>query len=116
MTFTANNDIERSRELMIARYRLLIPMGLVALAIYLCANVAQAALPQVVRDAQNKMVKIYGSGGFKGLEAYQSGFLISAEGHILTTYSYVLDADYITATLDDGHKYGSQTTRCGPKT
>ena len=45
------------------------------------------------------MVKIYGAGGPRGLEAYQSGFLISAEGYILTSWSYVLDTDNITVVL-----------------
>ena len=54
---------------------------------------------------QSKMVKIYGAGGIKGLEAYQSGFLISDKGHILTVWSYVLDTDYITAVLNDGRKF-----------
>ena len=49
-----------------------------------------------IDQAQPKMVKIYGAGGFRGLEAYQSGILISPEGHILTVLSHVLDTDYIT--------------------
>ena len=31
---------------------------------------------------QPKMVKIYGAGGIQGLESYQSGFLVSGDGHI----------------------------------
>ena len=54
------------------------------------------------------MVKIYGAGGLRGLEAYQTGFLISAEGHVLTVLSYVLDTDVITVTLDDGRKFEAQ--------
>ncbi|MGC4004353.1 MAG: S1C family serine protease [Pirellulales bacterium] len=72
-------------------------------------------VPNIVRDAQLKQVKIYGAGGFKGLEAYQSGFLISDEGHILTVYSYVLDSDYITATLDDGAKFEAKLIGADPK-
>jgi S1-C subfamily serine protease len=55
-----------------------------------------------------KMVKIYGAGGPQGLEAYQSGFLISPEGYVLTAYSYVLDTDYITVVLADGRKLEAQ--------
>jgi serine protease Do len=54
---------------------------------------------------QPKIVKIYGAGGPSGLEPYQSGFLISENGHILTAWSYVLDADEIDVTLDDGRKF-----------
>jgi len=52
-----------------------------------------------------RTVKIYGAGGLRGLEAYQSGFLISADGYILTTWSYVLDTDYVSVVLDDGRKF-----------
>lgn len=60
---------------------------------------------RVFEATSPKVVKIYGAGGFRGLEAYQSGFLISDEGHILTVWSYVLDTDFITVTLDDGRRY-----------
>ncbi len=65
--------------------------------------------------AQPKMVKIYGAGGPAGLEPYQSGFLISAEGHVLTVWSYVLDTDYITATLNDGRKFEAKLVGADPR-
>lgn len=49
-----------------------------------------------------RMVKIMGSGGFQGLEPYQSGFLISEDGLILTSWSYVLDSGNVKATFSDG--------------
>jgi serine protease Do len=62
------------------------------------------------------MVKIYGSGGLRGLEAYQSGFLISASGHVLTAWSYVLDSEeYITVVLDDGSRYGAKLLNHDPR-
>lgn len=64
---------------------------------------------------QSKMVKIYGAGGLKGLEAYQSGFLISGSGHILTVWSYVLDTDYITIVLDDGRKFEGKIVGADPR-
>jgi len=67
---------------------------------------SQAAdLIETVRSTQSKVVKIHGAGGYRGLEAYQSGFLFSADGYIVTAWSYVLDTDYITVTLDDGRKF-----------
>jgi serine protease Do len=68
-----------------------------------------------VAPHQPKMVKIYGAGGVRGLEPYQSGFLISDEGHILTAWSYVLDTDYITATLDDGRKFEAKLVNADPR-
>jgi len=59
-------------------------------------------LRQVIAQVEPKLVKIYGAGGFRGLEAYQSGIFISPAGHVLTTWSYVLDADPITVVTHDG--------------
>jgi len=76
---------------------------------------ADAGVGDVIQQTQPKIVKIYGAGGFGGLEAYQSGFLISAEGHILTSFSYVLDTDYISVTLDDGRKFDAKLLGADPR-
>lgn len=68
--------------------------------------VARANTPvQVVRDVQAKVAKIYGAGGLRGLESYQSGFLISPQGHVLTAWSYVLDVEPIIVVLKDGSRH-----------
>jgi serine protease Do len=69
----------------------------------------------VVELVQPRIVKIYGAGGLRGLEAYQSGFLISAEGHVLTAWSYVLDTDFVTVTLDDGRRFDGQVLGADPR-
>lgn len=66
-------------------------------------------------QCQGRMVKVYGAGGLRGLEAYQSGFLISATGHVLTVWSYVLDTDYITVVLGDGRKFEAKLLGADPK-
>jgi serine protease Do len=68
------------------------------------------AQPPVVAqrdDVLSRVVKIYGAGGLQGLEAYQSGFLVSPEGHIATAWSYVLDVEPIVV-LDDGRRFESK--------
>ena len=70
---------------------------------------------KVVRQVQPKIVKLYGAGGVRGLEPYQSGFLISAEGHILTVWSYVLDSDSVIATLDDGARHEAKLLGADPR-
>lgn len=72
-------------------------------------------LPKLIESLQPKMVKIYGAGGFQGLESYQSGFLISAEGHILTIWSYVLDTSYITVHLDSGTRLKAELVGADPR-
>ncbi len=64
---------------------------------------------------QDKVVKIYGAGGSRGLEAYQSAFLISEEGHLLTVWSYVLDTDYVTAVLADGRRLQAELVGADPR-
>jgi S1-C subfamily serine protease len=76
---------------------------------------ASPSFASVIRGVQPKIVKIYGAGGFRGLEPYQSGFLISPEGHVLTVWSYVLDTDYITVTLDDGRKFEAKLLGADPR-
>jgi serine protease Do len=61
------------------------------------------------------MVKLFGAGGYEGLEAYQSGFLISSEGHLLTAWSYVLDTDYVTALMADGRKLEAKLVGADPR-
>ncbi len=75
----------------------------------------EGAFAPAIAVAQPKMVKIFGAGGPAGLEPYQSGFLISAEGHVLTVWSYVLDTDYITATLNDGRKFEAKLLGADPR-
>ena len=69
-----------------------------------------------VEQVQPRMAKIFGAGGLRGLESYQSGFLISAEGHVLTAWSYVLDTDYIAVVLNDGRRLQGQLLAHDPRT
>jgi serine protease Do len=76
---------------------------------------AQASLAEIATASQPKIVKIFGAGGLRGLEAYQSGFLISGEGHVLTAWSYVLDSDLITVYLHDGQKLTADVVGMDPR-
>lgn len=70
-------------------------------------NWADSPVVELAREAQKRVVKIYGAGGLAGLEAYQSGFLVSPDGHIATAWSYVLDVEPIVL-LDDGRRYEAE--------
>jgi serine protease Do len=76
---------------------------------------AQSSLAQAVAEIQPKMVKVYGAGGLRGLEAFQSGFFISGDGYILTVWSYILDADVVDVTLSDGRKFEAQFVGMDPR-
>ncbi len=92
-------------------------LALVLLSIVAVPVSADAgSFAEVIATVQPRIVKIYGSGGLQGLEAYQSGFLISAEGHVLTAWSYVLDAEeFINVVLDDGTRYGAKLLNHDPR-
>ncbi len=68
-----------------------------------------------INSVQPRIVKIYGAGGLRGLEAYQSGFLISADGHVLTVWSTVLDTEYLSVTLDDGRRFDAEMIGADPR-
>ncbi|MBX3427704.1 MAG: trypsin-like peptidase domain-containing protein [Pirellulales bacterium] len=76
---------------------------------------AEAVSPyRVIRGTQRKVVKIYGAGGLRELEAYQTGVLVSGEGHVLTALSYVLDTDDVVAVLDDGRRLSAKFVGSDP--
>ncbi len=80
------------------------------------ASDGAASLTAVARSVQPKVVKIYGAGGVRGLEAYQSGMLISDAGHVLTVWSYVLDSVEVTVVLDDGRHFSAKFVASDPLT
>jgi serine protease Do len=78
-------------------------------------GVARAAVADAaVSDALAKVVKLYGAGGFRGLEAYGTGFLASAEGHVVTSWGPLLDTEPVTAVLDDGRRFEAKLVGVDP--
>lgn len=81
----------------------------------LAAQQATQGFRSTTSKVQPAMVKIVGSGGFQGLEPYQSGFFISSSGHILTVWSYVLDNEAVTVTLNDGQRHEAKLVGYDPR-
>jgi serine protease Do len=92
-----------------------LPLSVAAFALVATPALAADSLAGVIQQVEPKIVKIYGAGGFRGLEAYQSGFLISPEGHIVTAWSYVLDTEYVGVTLDDGRRFDAKLLGADPR-
>jgi S1-C subfamily serine protease len=74
---------------------------------------AEPPLGDWARQAQQRVVKIYGAGGLSGLDAYQSGILVSPDGHIATAWSPVLDVEPVVL-LDDGRRFESKIVNFEP--
>jgi len=109
-----------ARDAWLAGAEAMLPTGDPSAAETTPAAPARAAAPvgqvrRVIETTLPKIVKIYGAGGFRGMEAYQSGMLISPEGHILTVFSYVLDTDYITVVLADGRRFDARLLGADPR-
>lgn len=99
---------------------------LLAAVMQLCPGVLQRAIAidgqtitvgsvnSTVVSAELKTVKLYGAGGIAGLDAYQSGFYVSEQGHILTVWSTVLDVDTIIAVTSDGGRFEARVLGIDP--
>ena len=84
--------------------RLVVSLGVVAT---LGVNVAHAdkSMAEAAKEVNTKMVKLFGSGGFRGLAAYGTGILVSKDGYILTINSPMLDTRDLRVHLSDGRRY-----------
>ena len=75
--------------------------------------IAQSSL-DAIQDVAPRVVKIFGAGGRKNLHAYGSGFLVSAEGHIATVWSHILDGDTVVVVLHDGRRFDAKILGVDP--
>lgn len=74
-----------------------------------------ASFDKTSAAVQSKVVKIFGAGGANRLEGYQSGFLISGSGYIVTSWSYVLDDEEVTVVLADGQRFDAKLVGADPR-
>jgi len=89
---------------------------LVLAAAMACGAAADSASPQrTAAAAARNVVKVYGAGGIRGLEAYQSGIVISPDGRILTVMSTVLDGDTVSCVFDDGRRCEATVVGIDPR-
>ncbi len=90
-----------------------------AVACVLCLSVlnnngfAQSSR-ETISHVLPRIVKIFGAGGIRSLHSYSTGFLVSPEGHIVTIWSHVLDADEVTVVLNDGRRFGAKVLGAEP--
>ncbi len=69
----------------------------------------------LIVTSQEKVVKLYGAGGAKGLESYQSGVIIDNSGHILTSWSTVLDVAKVRVVTFDGRRLDATMVGMDPQ-
>ena len=69
----------------------------------------------LIATSQEKVVKLYGAGGARGLESYQSGIIIDNSGHILTSWSTVLDVAKVRVVTFDGRRLDATMVGMDPQ-
>jgi serine protease Do len=77
-------------------------------AIVCCASVSAASANdpyvKVATEANEKLVKLDGAGGYRGAESFGTGVIVSPQGHILTAAAPFLDGRELRLHLPDGRK------------
>jgi serine protease Do len=93
--------------------------GCVALVVLFGGSLASAradnSVADVAEQVNKKMVKLYGSGGLKGLASYGTGFFVSKDGYILTAYSHILDTPDLRVHMYNGDKYHAKVVAFEPE-
>lgn len=89
----------------------MILVGILAVGALLPAPAPLAAadpLVEVAKEANRKMVKLFGAGGFSRLNNYATGIIVSPQGHIITVASQILDTPDLVVHLYDGTRLPAQ--------
>lgn len=72
-------------------------------------------LEELLGRAERSVVKLYGAGGARGLESYQSGVVIGDGSLILTSWSTVLDVDKVRVVTFDGRRLDAEIAGVDPQ-
>lgn len=79
-----------------------------------CVLPLAADLPEVARRVNARLVKVYGSGGFRGIPAYGTGVVISPDGFVLTAAGPMLDTPELRVHLADGRRCNAKLVASEP--
>jgi serine protease Do len=79
------------------------------------AQTSAPSLADVTEQVNRKMVKLFGSGGFQGLNSYGTGILISPDGYLLTVASPLLDTPDLLVHLPDGRRLSAKVIVSEPE-
>src|SRR5438132_8404175 len=70
---------------------------------------------EITEQVNQRMVKIFGMGGIRGINAYGSGVIVSAEGYVLTTSTPMLDTPDLIVHLWDGRRLSAKVVVTEPE-
>lgn len=89
--------------------------GLLVIPATLAAQSPIPSLAAVSEQVNQKLVKLFGSGGFRGLNSYGSGILVSSDGYVLTVASPLLDTADLAVHLSDGRRMHAKVMVAEPE-
>jgi serine protease Do len=69
----------------------------------------------VVEQVNQKMVKLFGPGGFRGIASYGTGIVVSPDGFVLTTSGPMLDTSELLVHLWDGRRLKAKVVITEPE-
>jgi S1-C subfamily serine protease len=76
---------------------------------------AEESFAKVAAEVNQKLVKLFGSGGIRGLPSYGTGVVVSSDGYILTVASHILDTVDLRVHLADGRRYHAKVVVTEPQ-
>lgn len=79
------------------------PAALLAFALAVPAAAADP-FDKLAKEVNEKVVKIFGAGGFRGATNYTTGIVVSKTGHILTIASQTLDTSELILHMPNGQR------------
>src|SRR5262249_17233439 len=92
-----------------------IPAAAVLLFVSAAPARADKSFADVAEKVNEKVVKLFGAGGIRGLPSYGTGVLISADGYILTVSNHILDTQELRVHLSDGRRYIAKMVAAEPE-
>jgi len=84
-------------------------------SVWLIPGQDDTSFAAVAKDVNRKMVKVYGAGGFRSVNAYCTGVMVSPDGYILTVYSPTLDTENLRVHLYDGTRHAAELVAAEPQ-
>lgn len=76
---------------------------------------AEDSFAQICDQVNPKLVKLFGAGGFRGLQSYGTGVIVSPDGYILTINSHILNTQDLRVHMADGTHYHAKVIAIEPE-
>src|SRR5579875_2370551 len=85
------------------------------LAAFAAPMQAEESFAHICDKINPKLVKLFGAGGFRGLQSYGTGIIVSPDGYILTVNSHILNTQDLRVHLADGTHYHAKVVAMEPE-